>query len=264
MSSFMTPLSTVLCALEGLAPLAGAGAWDNVGLLLRGTRSVSKIGLCIDLTAVVLDELEAADVDLVVAYHPLIFKGLKRITGDSAIERSVLRLIRSGRHLYSPHTALDAATGGMAEWLAACLGEVVDVAPIEVSAGDPAVGAGRMGRLAVPQSVAQLLPALRTTLGIENLRVAGDIDRPRVTFAVCPGSGGSLFASLGPTDLLVTGELGHHDVLARVAQGGAVVLTDHTNCERGYLPLFARRLAEALPGVQIVRSRLDADPLRVV
>ncbi len=91
----MPTLDAALAALERLAPLAAAGDWDNVGLLLRGTRPVRRIGLCIDLTEPVLDELEAADVDLVVSYHPPIFRGLKRITGESGLERSVLRLVRA-------------------------------------------------------------------------------------------------------------------------------------------------------------------------
>ena len=260
----MASLHAALAALERIAPLAAAGDWDNVGLLLSGTRPVQRVGLCIDLTEPVLDELEAADVDLIVSYHPPIFRGLKRITGASGLERSVLRLVRAGRHLYAPHTALDAAAGGMAAWLAGALGEVTDLAPIEPAAHDASVGAGRRGRLATPQPLRALLDGLRATLGVPHLRVAGDLDRPRTTFAVCPGSGGSVFAGLPPTDLLVTGEWSHHDVLAAVARGAAVVLTDHTNCERGFLPHYAARLSDALPGVTVVRSVVDADPLRVV
>lgn len=257
-------LRTVLAAFESLAPLRAAGSWDNVGLLLEGTRPVRRVGLCIDLTEPVLDELEAAEVDLVYAYHPLIFKGLQRITSSTGIERSVLRLIRAGRHLFCPHTSLDAAVGGMGDWLAGALGAVEQVAPIEPVAWDPAVGTGRKGRLATPTSLRALLPGIREALGIEKLRAAGDLDAPRTSFAVCPGSGGSVFRGMAQVDLLLTGELGHHEVLAQVAAGGAVVLTDHTNCERGFLRVLQPRLEAALPGVGFVRSGVDADPLVVM
>ena len=65
-------------------------------------------------------------------------------------------------------------------------------------------------------------------------------------------------------DILLTGELGHHEVLAHVEHGGAVVLTDHTNCERGYLPQYAARIERACPDLTVVVSSVDRDPLSVV
>ncbi len=259
----MASLPNTLQALERLAPLSLAGDWDNVGLLLAGTRPVAHIGVCIDLTEGVLDELETAGADLICAYHPPLFRGLKRLTGETGLERVLLRLLRAGVHLYSPHTALDAAAGGMAEWLARGLGPAREVLPLAPSAQDPQVGAGRGGRLAVPTPLRALLPRLKAHLGLTHLRVAGDLDIPRTSFAVCPGAGASVFRSLPRTDLLVTGELGHHEVLAQVAEGGAAVLTDHTHSERGFLPLFAAALGEALPGVGVTVSQVDTDPLHV-
>jgi putative NIF3 family GTP cyclohydrolase 1 type 2 len=83
------------------------------------------------------------------------------------------------------------------------------------------------------------------------------------TLAVCPGAGGSLLRN-ARADLLLTGEMRHHDVLAANARGSTVVLTDHTNCERGYLPVLRDKLLEQLPDLGVVVSELDADPLRVV
>lgn len=257
-------LDAALAAFEAIAPLGAAGGWDNVGLLLEGTRPVRRIGVCIDLTEAVLAELEAADVDLVYAYHPLIFKGLRRITGATGIERVVLRLVRAGRHLFCPHTSLDAAVGGMGDWLAAAVGPVTGLAPIEPLATDPRVGTGRRAQLARPLPLNTLLPGILDHLGLEHVRVAGDRQRPISTVAVCPGSGGSVFAKLDHADLLITGELGHHEVLAWVARGATVVLTDHTNCERGFLGPLVPRISAALPDVTVVRSTVDADPLAVV
>ena len=109
-----------------------------------------------------------------------------------------------------------------------------------------------------------LLPGLRAHLGIAHLRVAGDLDQPRSSFAVCPGSGGGVFKGAPGLDLYVTGEWSHHDVLAQVARGGAVVLTDHTQCERGYLPFYADKIRAALPGVSVRVSERDADPLVIL
>jgi putative NIF3 family GTP cyclohydrolase 1 type 2 len=93
------------------------------------------------------------------------------------------------------------------------------------------------------------------------VRVAGADDVLVSTVAVCPGAGGSLFQGVR-ADLLLTGEMRHHDVLAQVERGGAVILTDHTNTERGFLAIYAERVGRVC-GVEVVRSARDHDPLRV-
>ena len=60
--------------------------------------------------------------------------------------------------------------------------------------------------------------------------------------------------------IFLTGEMRHHDVLTRVAQGSAVILTEHSNSERGYLKLFAEKVAEAT-GTTVFASESDRDPL---
>jgi len=260
-------LAVMVAALEDIAATRAAASWDNVGLLLRGDRKIGRIGVCIDLTPPVWDELSQAGVDAVVAYHPPIFRGLKRLTGASPRERTLLSVLRSGVHVYAPHTALDSAVGGMGDWLAQAIApraELRDLRPVEPVDWDPAVGVGRRAELISPVSLGERVDRIKSWLGLDHLRVAGDLSAPRASLAVCPGSGGAVFRGLGDVDLLLTGEMGHHEVLAHVAGGGAVVLTDHTHCERGYLPLYAERIRAALPGVDVVVSQVDDDPLRVV
>lgn len=124
-------LAEVTALLEKLAPLEHAESWDNVGLLLEpehdrkaeGARpEVRRALVLVDLTERVLDEALARDVDLLIAYHPPLFAPFKRLRGSSVTERLVVRAIKSGLAVYSPHTALDAAPGGVNDWLAGALG----------------------------------------------------------------------------------------------------------------------------------------------
>ena len=69
-----------------------------------------------------------------------------------------------------------------------------------------------------------------------------------------------LFQGVHPRDLFLTGEMRHHDVLGRVAQGSAVLLTEHSNSERGYLSEFAVRLQDEL-SIEAFVSKQDRDPL---
>lgn len=66
-------------------------------------------------------------------------------------------------------------------------------------------------------------------------------------------------------DLYITGEMSHHEVLDAVAKGTSVILSDHSNSERGFLAVFRERLAATLPdSVTVVVSKADRDPLEVV
>jgi len=120
-------LAQVRDAMEAIAPTHLAEKWDNVGLL-SGHRSslVKKVLLTIDITPAVHDEAIARGVDLVMSYHPPIFKPMKhlRIDGDEAPALAVA-LASYGIWVYSPHTALDTVEGGTNDVLAARVGAKV-------------------------------------------------------------------------------------------------------------------------------------------
>ncbi|MDP6046224.1 MAG: Nif3-like dinuclear metal center hexameric protein [Phycisphaerae bacterium] len=107
--------------LEQIAPVGLAEDWDNVGLLIgaRGA-NVRKVMLCIDLTPEVLREAIAEKVQMVMAYHPVIFKSVSRVTAEA--EEVVYEAIRRGIGVYSMHTALDVAPGGTNDVLADAMG----------------------------------------------------------------------------------------------------------------------------------------------
>lgn len=109
-----------LCrAMQSIAPLKLAESWDNVGLLV-GSSERELAGpalLTIDLTERVLAEAVAAKASAIVSYHPPLWEPFKRITSDTPRGRIVLGAIEHGIAIYSPHTALDAAVGGVTDWL---------------------------------------------------------------------------------------------------------------------------------------------------
>ncbi len=107
--------------LEQIAPCRLAEDWDNVGLLVgdRGA-NVRKVMLCIDLTPEVLREAIAEKVQMVMAYHPVIFKSVSRVTAEA--QEVVFEAIRRGIGVYSMHTALDVAPGGTNDVLADAMG----------------------------------------------------------------------------------------------------------------------------------------------
>ncbi len=118
--------------METIAPIALAQSWDNVGLLAGDPRaSAKKILTCIDLTPSVVNEAIAKRVDLVLAYHPPIFKPMTTLRADSAgTDAVVFRCIRNGIAVYATHTALDAADGGTNDVIASLCG-IAQTEPIE-------------------------------------------------------------------------------------------------------------------------------------
>ncbi len=375
------PLNRLLAALERIAPLELAESWDNVGLLVdpreRGVElDVERVVLAIDATQEVVEEVVAQRAQCLVAYHPPLFREKRRYR--RVTDPVLFAAAASGCAVYSPHTALDCAPGGINDWLAGCLGAAAaEISPLsaicrkdpgelklvvfvpeahadalrdalsEAGAGvigayskcsfglrgegtflgddssSPAVGEkgrferapelrlemvcperalpavaralrkthpyeepawdvycladkpvlgagfGRRVEFEEPRSLPELVGLLKKNLGLASLRLAESslhaAGVPIRSVAVAAGSGSGAFAGSPPSDLYLTGEMRHHDVLELLGSGSSVVLCEHSSSERGYLErLRARLLAETDGAVSVTVSDKDREPLRVV
>jgi dinuclear metal center YbgI/SA1388 family protein len=262
-------LSQLVAALHELAPLQFAEPWDNVGLLLEPVAAaqcpLESALLTIDLGEDVVAEAERLGAGLIIAYHPPIFQGLKRLRSSEPSERVLLRCAAAGIALFSPHTALDAAPDGVNTWLVDAFGPG-SRGPCVPSLLDARYGQGRYVRLEAAISLAEAVTAVKRQLGLSQLRVsaadahaAGGAEIRSI--AVCAGAGGSLFEKLSNYDLFVTGEMRHHDVRARAVHGSSVILSEHSHTERGFLPILAERLRAVQGGVTFHVSQCDREPL---
>lgn len=116
-------IKEIVRALERFAPLPLQDGWDNAGLQVGLTEAeVTGALLCLDVTEAVVDEAVALGYNLIVSHHPLIFGGLKSITGRNYVERCVMKAIRHGVTICSHHTNMDNATGGVNYRMAEKLG----------------------------------------------------------------------------------------------------------------------------------------------
>jgi dinuclear metal center YbgI/SA1388 family protein len=253
-------------AMESIAPARFAASWDNVGLLVGDPSApISRILLTIDCTAAVVREAIESGCDAVVSYHPPIFEPRRQfVAGAVAFD-----LARRGIAVYSPHTALDASAGGTNDVLADVLAMTGRTALEPVvrheAAASEATGFGRVGSIA-PVALSALVVRLKAGLGLDHVLVAGSMDATVSRVAVCAGSGGDLLgaAIASGADALVTGELRHHDVLRATAANVCVVCTRHSASERCALLSLEGRLRQRLPGVEVLRSSADREPLAIV
>ncbi|PJF19811.1 Nif3p [Paramicrosporidium saccamoebae] len=275
-------LSNFMRAMESIAPLSLADrSWDNVGLLLESPTVVDnpcRVLLTVDLTEPVYNEAVNKGISIILAYHPPWFRGEKSLTLDQS--RGMMRMVTlcaaSGISIYSPHSALDAIRGGVND-------HVVDIitdktfeksVPIQsVSNGDNDCGVGRIVSLTAPESIRNIVKRWCEYVKIPNLRVAlpdgVTLDDSVDSIAVCVGSGATVLNG-AEASLYFTGEMSHHEILkANIAHNAAVILTEHTNCERGFLrDVLRQRLVDELEKsdtpFEICVSKVDRDPIEIV
>jgi dinuclear metal center YbgI/SA1388 family protein len=251
-------LKTFIQTLEEIAPPELAESWDNTGLLIEPlkAREIQKVLLCIDLTDSVAREAIRKKADAIVAYHPLFFGGLKRLEKENPQARVAMRLIQNDIAVYSPHTALDAAPGGVNDWLADTLGE-----------GDlycAPTGGARIIELDTPVKLPTLTKRIKQGLGIKQVKTAKANDKAIKSIAICAGAGIEALREI-PADCYLTGEMKHHDALGAVETGTSVILCGHTETERGYLKILRQRLlADTEKSIDVVVSTADTPPLEAV
>lgn len=107
-------IKEIISAIEDFAPLCLQESWDNAGVQVGDVdNEATDAILCVDVTEKVVDEAVAKGVNLVISHHPLLFKGLKRIVGATPVERIVVKALRNGITIYSAHTNMDSAVGGV-------------------------------------------------------------------------------------------------------------------------------------------------------
>jgi len=109
--------------MEAWAPLGWQESYDNAGLLVGdASKEVKGVLISLDCTEEVVEEAIKKGCNLIISHHPIVFSGLKRITGASYVERTVIKAIQNDMALYASHTNLDHAPKGVSYHLAAKLG----------------------------------------------------------------------------------------------------------------------------------------------
>lgn len=119
----MPTVAEVAAYLTRFAPPTLAADWDNVGLLLGETRGAAdRVMTCLTVTPEVVAEAVDDRANLIVAHHPVLFRGAKKLTSNTPEGRLLLPLMRHSIAVYSPHTSFDNCAGGINDGLCQRLG----------------------------------------------------------------------------------------------------------------------------------------------
>ncbi len=110
----MTKLKEITNYFEKLAPLSLQESYDNAGLIVGDANAkISSVLVTLDVTEEVVNEAINKNAQLIVAHHPIIFSGLKKIIGKNYVERTIIKAIKNDIAIYAAHTNIDSVTGGV-------------------------------------------------------------------------------------------------------------------------------------------------------
>ena len=94
--------------LESLAPISSQEPYDNSGLIVGDSnKTISKVLVSLDCTEVIVDEAIQSGCEMIIAHHPIVFSGLKKLNGSDYIQRTVIKAIKNDIAIYAIHTNLD-------------------------------------------------------------------------------------------------------------------------------------------------------------
>ncbi len=258
----MHTVADVARFLTEFAPPSLAESWDNVGLLVgREEHSVQRVMTCLTVTPSSAAEAVAQRADLMVSHHPLPFRPLRRLTGETSEGRLLLELIGAKVAIFSPHTAFDSAREGINQRLATGL-RLTEIAPL-VPGEQSELGAGRYGVVEHPLPLRDLAEQVKQLLAIDNAQAVGPLAAQVRKVAVACGSAGEFLAPAAAAgcDCLVTGEVRFHTCLEAEALGVGLVLAGHFASERFAVEQLAGVLAGEFPDLQVWASKRETDPI---
>ena len=247
-------------AIEKLAPVNLAESWDNVGLMVGDEeQSVSKIFICLDVTSENVRSAAEQGCDLIISHHPLLFSPVKSVT-EETIQGSIIRtLIKNDISVYSAHTNLDEADGGMNDVLAEKLGleETRRFFPDECEDRD---NIGRIGVLDAPVELADFVSYVKSILGCRSIRSLGVPTEEIQTVALCSGSGGDgiLTAYRAGADVYVTSDIKHHEAQLAFELGLNLIDAGHFETENIICEFLKDYLEEYFPSIEIVTSDAES------
>ena len=243
----------VIEILEKQSPKSYACDWDNVGLLVgREDKEIQKIYIALDATDEAIEEAIANGADMLLTHHPMIFKGMKRVTQEDFIGRRIIRLIQNAMVYYAMHTNFDVM--GMADLAADYLG-ISDTRVLEITSVSETgeEGIGRYGSLKKEMTVRECCEEVKQAFSLENVKVFGDLERKVKTAAISPGSGRSVISNAlqAGVDVLITGDIDHHEGIDAVAQKLTVIDAGHYGVEHIFIPYMEQYLKREAKELEI-------------
>ena len=254
-------IKEVLSALERFAPLPLQEDWDNAGLQIGLTEAeASGALLCLDVNEDIVDEAIAKGCNIIVSHHPLLFRGLKCISGADYVQRSVIKAIKHDICIVSMHTNMDNARGGVNFKIAEKIG--LDDVRFFAAKADEDAGSGVVGVLPSPMNARDFIMLVKKAFGVECAMCNELLQRPVRKVAICGGAGDFLLpqAISEGADAFITGEM-HYHVYFGNEQKIQICVIGHYQSEQFTSEIFKSIISEACGELPVYQAETNTNPI---
>ena len=254
-------VAQIIKIMENLAPPWLAEDWDNAGLQIGNLQlPARRIWIALDPGPEVIETACKSKVDLLITHHPLIFKPLKSIDFNTPGGSIIQKAAQHNLAIYSAHTNLDIVNDGVNDILAQRLElkdlEILQAVRVETPGEvetDPPVdskteyGIGRIGVLKKTSSLNSLAALVKSRLGLDFVKVAGDPEMKISRVAICSGSGSGLMQAFlsSEADVYISGDIHYHDARDAEYVQRAVIDIGHFASEHLMVEALADRLNQS-------------------
>ncbi|MBF7115274.1 Nif3-like dinuclear metal center hexameric protein [Pediococcus pentosaceus] len=253
---------------ESFAPKTIAFINDPVGLQIGNVNNdIKRVMVTLDVRPEVVDEAIKQNCDMIFSHHPLIFRPIKNLDLSNPQNQMYAKLIQNSILVYSAHTNLDVAKGGMNDWLTEAMG-LNHVQTVYSNHYDTNIG--RIGVLPTPVTVEKFAKTLKKTFNLDGLRlVTSDNEAMVKNVAVVGGDGGKFYPEMlkAGADVFVTGDVYYHTGHDMLADGINVVDVGH-NVEKICIPKLASLFNEWKANndweVEIIESTINTNPYQFI
>jgi dinuclear metal center YbgI/SA1388 family protein len=215
----------------------------------------------VDVTEAVLEEAVRLGANMVVSHHPVIFNGLKKITGATYVERIVAQAIRNNIVLYAAHTNMDSALHGVSWIMAQQLG-LHDIKVLSLRESPEQSGFGAVGNLPDDMDFRLFFDLLKQVFAVPCVRHSALLPGKVRRVAVCGGSGAFLLhnALAAGAQCFVSADLKYHDFFNADSQ---IVMADigHYESEKYVLSIFYELLTKKIPNFAIQITKTGLNPV---
>ena len=256
-------IKQVLSALERFAPLPLQESWDNAGLQLGLTEAeVSGALLCLDVNEQIVDEAIAKGCNLIVSHHPLLFRGLKQISGADYVQRCVIKAIKHDIVIVSMHTNMDNALDGVNWKIAERLGLKDCKFFAQKTVDGIEAGSGVVGCLPSQMDSRAFIELVKNQFGVQCAQCNALLERPISKVAICGGAGDFLLPdAIGEgADAFITGEMHYHQYFGYEQQIQICVI-GHYQSEQFTAEIFRDIIRKDCPDVKTCIAETNTNPI---
>lgn len=253
----------VASAIEAVAPLSLQEEWDNSGFQVGDVEGVcTGVLLCVDVTMDTLIEAGERGCNLIVSHHPLIFRGLKRLIGRNRVERVAAEAFRRGITVYSCHTPVDNAPGGISHAMCRELG-LSDVEVLSPRRGDEAAGLGAVGNLPEPLTSFELVEKVKAAFGSPVVRCSCPEGHEGIRRVALCGGAGTEFLSAAKASGAQAFISSDSKLNQFIDHSEDIFLIDigHYEAEKCAKSIFYRAICEKISNFAVYYSEKEKNPI---